>query len=144
MIFVNDIFIVGVQVSCCENEFVAGVSNVADEMFSNHYVITQPGQKSSVKFLPENSSVSSQGAHTASQALITYLQICFLSFRSSLLPPNPTSSLFLLIMADIKMLTEMGFSTEMAREAMTAAGGNVELALELLTSDHQGALIYFT
>jgi hypothetical protein len=41
-------------------------------------------------------------------------------------------------MAELKMLTEMGFSADMAREALTAAGGNVELALELLTSDHQG------
>lgn len=41
-------------------------------------------------------------------------------------------------MADIKMLTDMGFSSDMAREAMAAAGGNVELALELLTSDHHG------
>ena len=39
-------------------------------------------------------------------------------------------------MAELKMLTEMGFPADMAREALSAAGGNVEMALELLTSDH--------
>lgn len=44
-------------------------------------------------------------------------------------------------MAELKMLTDMGFPGDMAREALAAAGGNVEMALEFLTSDHQGISI---